>query len=317
MLAYLLRRLIFAVFLVFAVASASLLLARMAGGDFVTESLGIEARRDTIEQARARLGLDKSIAAQYRDWLGQAVRLDFGRSLLFDRPVIDLIPERAKNTAVLAITALALATLIGLPMGVVAGSRPGGRLAATIRGVSVVLLSMPPLLTSLFLIFIAARTGWVPIAGMRSAGESADGLTVDLLRHLIVPAAALALPLAAMFERLQAQAMTETIGLPFVLAAIARGIPRPRIVWRDALKPALRPVAAVYGLVVGTLFSGSFVVEVITAWPGLGQLMLDALRSRDIYLVAGCAGAGAMFIALGSFLSDLALALLDPRVSEA
>jgi len=317
MAAYFARRLIFALFLVFAVSSASLVLSRLAGGDYVTASLGIEARRETIEQARARLGLDKSIGEQYRDWLGRAVRLDFGRSLLFDRPVRELIPERAANTAVLAMTALLFATLVGLPLGVVAGSRPGGAVAAAIRSVSVVLLSMPPLLTSLFLVFVAARTGWVPIAGMRSAGEPTTGITLDLLRHLIVPAGALALPLAAMFERLQAQAMAETIGAPFVLAAFARGVPRSRIVWRDALKAALRPVAAVYGLVVGTLFSGSFVVEVITAWPGLGQLMLDALRSRDIYLIAGCAGAGAVFIALGSLLSDAALAVVDPRVAEA
>lgn len=317
MVAYFSRRLAVALFLVFAVSSASLVLARLAGGDFVTQSLGIEARRETVEQARARLGLDKSIGEQYRDWLGRAVRLDFGQSLLFDRPVRDLIPERAANTAILALTALVFATFIGLPLGVVAGSRPGGVLSAVIRGVSVVLLSMPPLLTSLFLIFVAARTGWLPIAGMRSAGEPTAGLTLDLLHHLVVPAAALALPLAAMFERLQAQAMAETIGAPFVLAALARGVPRSRIVWRDALKAALRPVAAVYGLVVGTLLSGSFVVEVITAWPGLGQLMLDALRARDIYLVAGCAGCGAIFIALGSLLSDAALAVVDPRVAEA
>jgi peptide/nickel transport system permease protein len=316
MLAYFSRRLIFALFLVFAVSSASLVLARLAGGDYVTESLGIEARRETIAQARARLGLDKSIGAQYRDWLGRAVRLDLGRSLLYDRPVSDLIPERAANTAILAFTALLVATLVGLPLGVVAGSRRGGVLPGAIRGASLILLSMPPLLTSLFLIFVAARTGWMPIAGMRSAGEPATGLTVDLLRHLIVPAGALALPLAAMFERLQAQAMADAIGAPFVLATLARGVPRSRVVWRDALKPSLRPVVAVYGLVVGTLLSGSFVVEVITAWPGLGRLMLDALRARDVFLVAGCAGAGSIFLALGTLLSDAALALVDPRAAE-
>jgi len=317
MLTYLSRRLMFAAFLVFAVSSASLVLARLAPGDYVAESLGIEAHRETIEQARARYGLNQSIGAQYREWLGRVVRLDLGRSLLYDRPVGDLIPERAANTALLAVTALVLATVIGLPLGVVTGSRRGGVLPGAIRGASLVLLSMPPLLTSLFLIFIAARTGWMPIAGMRSAGATPTGITFDLLHHLIVPAGALALPLAATFERLQSQAMAQAIEEPFVLAAFARGVPRSRVVWRDALKAALRPVAAVYGLVVGTLLSGSFVVEVISAWPGLGQLMLDALRARDVYLVAGCAGAGAMFLAFGTLLSDAALALADPRVAEA
>jgi peptide/nickel transport system permease protein len=87
-------------------------------------------------------------------------------------------------------------------------------------------------------------------------------------------------------------------------------------VWRDALKAALRPVAAVYGLVVGTLLSGSFAVEVITAWPGLGRLMLEALSARDVYLVAGCAGMGSIFLAVATLFSDVALALVDPRVRE-
>jgi len=316
MATYIARRMAFAVFLVFTVSSASLVLARLAPGDYVTTSLGIDARRETVEQARARYGLNRSIAEQYRDWIVGAARLDFGRSLVYDRPVADLIPERAANTALLALTALFAATLVGLPLGIITGSRRGGAIPWAIRSVSLVLLSMPPLLTSLFLVFAAARTGWLPVGGMSTAGIASGGGTLDLLRHLVVPAAALALPLAAMFERLQAQAMSEVVGQPYVLATLARGVPRSRVVWRDALKAALRPVAAVYGLVVGTLLSGSFAVEVITAWPGLGRLMLDALRARDVYLVAGCAAAGSMFLAAGTLMSDAALALVDPRTGE-
>jgi peptide/nickel transport system permease protein len=175
---------------------------------------------------------------------------------------------------------------------------------------------MPPLLTSLLLVFVAARTGWLPIGGMGGSADVSGGALVDFVRHLILPAAALAMPLAAMFERLQSQAMAETIDRPFVLAAIARGVPRSRVVWRGALKAALRPVSSIYGLVIGTLLSGSFVVEMITSWPGLGRLMLDALRARDVYLVAGCAAAGSVFLAAGTLLSDVALALVDPRTAE-
>src|SRR5205809_2838119 len=296
MVPYILRRLAFAVFLVAAVSSASLVLARLAPGDYITESLGTQANRQTVAEMRARYGLDKPIAVQYRDWLAAAVRLDFGRSMQFDRPVRDLIPERAANTAILALTALLIATGVGLPLGIVAGSRRGGLVPGAIRSASVVLLSMPPLLTSLFLVFVAARTGWFPIAGMRSATIPAGGEVLDLLHHLVVPAAAIGLPLAAMLERLQAQAMSQAIGEPFVLATLARGVPRSRVVWRDALKAALRPVAGVYGLIVGSVLSGSFAVEVITAWPGLGSLMLTALRARDVYLVAGCAAAGGVFL---------------------
>jgi len=110
--------------------------------------------------------------------------------------------------------------------------------------------------------------------------------------------------------------MSDVVGQPYVLATLARGVPRSRVVWRDGLKPALRPVAALYGLVIGTLLSGSFAVEVITAWPGLGRLMLDALRARDVYLVAGCAAAGSLFLAAGTLMSDAALALVDPSARE-
>jgi len=316
---YLVRRFAFAAVLIVVVSSASLVLARLAPGDYVTSSLGIEATAELREQARARLGLDRPIAAQYGEWIASAARLDFGRSWLYDRPVGAIVRERAANTAILAFTALLLATAIGLPLGVVSASSRSTIVHAAIRSVSLVLLSTPSLLMSLLLIFVAARTGWLPIGGMTGPvvlggpGEEA----FDLLRHLVVPSLAIALPLAATLERLQAQAMAETLAAPFVVATLARGVPRSRVVWRDALKPALKPVVSIYGLIIGSLLSGSFVVEVITAWPGLGSLMLDALRARDVYLVAGCAGAGAAFLALGTLVSDLALAAVDPRATDA
>jgi peptide/nickel transport system permease protein len=309
MIAYVARRLVFAVALVFAVSSASMLLARLAPGDYVTEALGVHASRQDVEAARARYGLNRSFGAQYREWLFNASRLDFGRSMQFDRPVAELIPESARNTGILAVTALVIATLIGLPLGVVTGTRRRGVASAAIRAVSLGLLSMPPLLTSLFLVFVAARSGWLPVGGMTSSnGEG-------LLSHMVVPVLALALPLAAMFERLQSQAMSETIGQPFVVATVGRGVPLRRVIWRAALKNALRPIASTYGLVVGTLLSGSFAVETVTAWPGLGQLMLGALRARDVYLVAGCAAAGSIFLAVGTLMSDAALAMVDPRTA--
>lgn len=312
MVSYLIRRLVFAAFLVFAVSSGSLVLARYAPGDYAAGALGLNASPEAVAELRARYGLDRPIASQYVDWLSRAVRFDFGRSLANGRPVSELISESAANTAILALTALFLATIVGLPLGVFSGARRGGFVPGAIRAASLFLLSMPPLLTSLFLVFLAARTGWFPIGGMSSIG----GGFGDRLHHMVVPVLALALPLAAMFERLQAQATSEVIDQPFVLATLARGVPRSRVVWRDALKAALRPIASVYGLVVGTLLSGSFAVEVITAWPGLGSLMLNALRARDVYLVAGCAAAGSIFLATGTLFSDAALALVDPRATE-
>jgi peptide/nickel transport system permease protein len=110
--------------------------------------------------------------------------------------------------------------------------------------------------------------------------------------------------------------MHETVASPFVAAARARGIPARRLIWRDALKASLRPLASMYGLIAGTLLSGSFAVEIITAWPGLGRLMLDALMARDVSLVAGCAAAGAVLLAAGTLLSDALLAVVDPRAVD-
>lgn len=312
MTAFLLRRLVFAALLVFTVSSASLILTRLAPGDYAMVTLGVDARPELLEQTRARYGLNRSIAEQYREWLVRALRLDFGESMQHGVPVSGLVRDAAANTALLAAAALVSATLIGLPLGVVSGSR-GGAVAEAIRAASVFALSLPSLLTSLVLLVIAARTGWFPVGNMRSAGVSSAG---DLLWHLVLPATALALPIAAMFERLQARAMNDVIGQPYVVAALARGVPRSRIVWGGALKAALRPTIAIYGLVIGALLSGSFAVEAVTSWPGLGQLMLNALRARDVYLVAGCAAAGSLFLAFGTLVSDVALALVDPRARE-
>ena len=170
MLFYLARRLVFAAFLVFAVSSASLLLVELAPGDYVAGTLGLRATPEEMAALRARYGLDRPLATQYVDWLSRAARFDFGRSLANGRSVAELISEAAANTALLAATALVLATLIGLPLGVCSGARVGGMLAGVVRAASILLLSMPPLLTSLFLVFLAARTGWFPIGGMSSIG---------------------------------------------------------------------------------------------------------------------------------------------------
>ncbi|MGE5359221.1 MAG: ABC transporter permease subunit, partial [Bacteroidales bacterium] len=115
----------------------------------------------------------------------------------------------------------------------------------------------------------------------------------------------------------QSQATAEALAQPYIPAASARGASRRRIVWRNAFKPSLRPVASIYGLVVGGLLSGSFAVEFVTGWPGIGRLMYDGLRARDLFLVAGCAAAGSLFLAFGTLISDVALAVVDPRARGA
>ena len=313
---YLARRLAFALLLVVLVSSGGFLLTRAAPGDFASELYGSGATADSIARERARLGLDRPILQHYFDWLGRAARLDLGTSLMYRRPVGQLVLDRAGHTAVLALSALLLATLVGLPLGVISGSR-GGAGAAVIRVGSTVALSVPSLVLSLMLVFLAARTRWLPIGGMVSAEVAGAGWLAwigDLAWHLPLPTLALAIPMAASLERLQSQAMAEAVARPYVAAAKARGVSRRRAIWVHAFVPSLKSVASIYGLVLGSLLSGSFVVEIVTAWPGLGQLMFDALRARDVDLVAGCALAGAVFLAAGSLVSDALLALVEPSL---
>lgn len=311
------RRLLFALGLVILVASAALLLTRIAPGDLTLE-LGPFAPAREVAGTRARFDLDRAPAEQWVLWLARAVRFDFGDSFLYNRPVRGLVARAAANTAILALVALAAATALGIPLGVISGSRRGPG-AALIRAVSLVCLSVPPLLTSLLLVFVAATTRWFPAGGMTSAGALDAGWSVwlaDLATHLPLPAAALALPIAATFERLQAQSIAEVLQQPFVAAASARGVAPGDIVVRHAWRASLAPICGVYGVAIGALLSGSFVVEFVTAWPGLGRLMYEALRARDIYLVAGCAAMGGLVLAAGMVIGDLLQAAVDPRLRE-
>jgi peptide/nickel transport system permease protein len=316
---YLSRRLVAAAVLVAVVSSGALLLTRLAPGDFASELFGAGTSAEQVARERARYGLDQPLGLQYFAWIARAVRLDFGVSLLYRRPVLELVGQRAANTSILAVVALLLATALGLPAGIITGSRRRGVLPTLVRGVSLLLLSLPSLVMSLLLVLVAARTQWFPTGGMQTAGAWEAGVMgglADLARHLPLPALAIALPLAAMIERVQSQSMSETLAMPFAISTLARGVSARRLVWRDALRPAIGPVASIYGFILGSLLSGSFVVEVVTAWPGLGRLMYDALRARDLYLVAGCAAAGSVFLAAGSLVSDLFQAWADPRLRE-
>lgn len=311
---FLLRRAVFALLLTVVASSAALLMTLMTPGDFATD--GTFGDLELIAARRQQLGLDRPVLTQYIDWAGRAIRLDFGQSLLYSRPVSDLLGERALNTAVLASAALGAATLFGIPLGIYTGARQRGLGVTLVRALSMVMLSMPPLIASLAMVLFAARTGWFPVGGMVSAGASEMSWArwlADMAHHIPLPAAALALPLAATLERLQSQAMGDAIRQPFVRAAEARGLSSDQAMLKHGWRVSLGAVLGLYGLMIGSLLSGSFIVEVVTAWPGLGRLMYDALRARDLYLVAGCAAAGAFLLAIGTFLADVMLATADPR----
>ena len=310
---FVIRRTAFAAMLVLIVSSASLVLARYAPPE---DAFGTE--RAVLMQERHRLGFDQPLLQQYTQWLARGLRFDFGESLRFRRPVAALVRERAGNTALLGISGLLLATAIGIPLGVFTGSRQRGLLVAAARLLSIVLLSLPPLVTSLVLLLVAARTGWLPAGGLPQIPAAAGALETAAIvaRYLFLPSLALALPVAASIERLQSQSIREVLSEPSIVAALGRGIPRRRVIWRHALRLSLKPVVAIYGITIGAVLSGSFVVEIVMSWQGLGDLMFQALQARDLYLIAGCAATGSAGLAAGILLSDLALVAIDPRVED-
>ena len=312
---FLFRRLVRALLLTLFVSSAALTLVHLAPGDAFSD-FSIDPEVAAAE--RARYGLDRPFLQQYFSWLGRAMTLDLGESTRFRRPVSTLLAERLPQTLLLGVTALLLVIALGVPLGVAGGARPERWWARVTRGASMLLVSIPPLVMSLVLLLLAARTGWFPAGGL---SVDADAPLVERLfataRSLVLPALALALPIAASVERLQAAAVHDALRQPCIRAALARGVSGTRAVWNHAFRLSLTPVLAIFGIIVGTVLSGSLVVEVVMQWPGIGDLMYQALRSRDLHLAGGCAATASVFLAVGVLLSDIGLALVDPRVRRA
>ena len=314
---FLIRRVARALLLVVVVSSSALLLVHLAPGDAFSR---FDVDPALAKAERERLGLDRPFLQQYTAWLSRTARLDFGESTRFRRPVSGLLAERLPRTLLLGASALLLALTLGIPLGVAGGALPTRWWAQAVRGVSMLLISVPPLVMSLVLLLIAARTGWLPAGGLGPSADapaSAAARATLTLSAVILPALALALPLAASVERLQAAAVRGALREPCIRAALARGVTRRRAIWNHAFRLSLKPVLAVLGIIVGSVLSGSFVVEIVMSWPGIGDLMYQALLARDLYLAAGCAAAASLSLALGVLLSDVALAAADPRIREA
>ncbi|HKV99085.1 MAG TPA: ABC transporter permease [Vicinamibacterales bacterium] len=294
--AFLVRRLVTGFLFVLVVSSSALVLTRLAPGDAAVELL--PGGLTTMKANRERLHLDRPIVWQLGEWLQGLAHFDLGRSLLFERPVGELVRGRAGRTATLASVALALATIVAIPLGLATGAYPRSMLARFLAPISLAMVACPPLIAALVLLWLALSTRWFSVAP----------------GSLAVPALALSLPLAAMMERLQSRATADMMSAPDLVAAAARGVPPGRLLWVHAARQSLRPVLGIFGIVIGTVFSGSLAVEWATSWPGLGRLMYEAVATRDVFLVTGCAFAGATMIALGNIVADLTRALIDPRV---
>ena len=249
---FLIRRLMFALVLLVCTSSAALFLTRLAPGD-VTSQLGPFASRAEIDAARTRFGLDRNPIVQWGSWLSRAVRLDFGDSFLYNRPVGPLVVRAAGNTAVLAASALIVSTLLGIGLGIFTGSRRAGWLSA-VRTRRVGHVHLGAAAADVADARVHRRANAMA-ADERHAVGGDGGCLVGRLDSstspgtCVLPTLALALPIAAAFERLQSQSMSEAVRQPFLLAAIARGVPRRDLVWRHAWRVSIRPICGVYGLV--------------------------------------------------------------------
>lgn len=296
-------RLLIAVIVALGVTTLVFALIHCVPGDPVDVMLGEYARASDRAALAASLGLDRPLAVQWLDYLGAVLRLDFGTSLTSGQAIGPLVAQHFLMTLLLAIAALAVSLGIGLPLGVLAAVRAGGPWDTLSSVVAVLGMSVPNfVLGPLLILPFAVWAGWLPVGG-------ASGAT-----SIVLPALTLGFSLAAMLARMTRAAVRNVLAEPYVLAAHARGLTRQRILRVHVARNAALPVATVLGLQLGALLGGAVITEVVFAWPGIGQLMVESILKRDYPVVQACVLVIALCYVVINTVTDLGYALLDPRV---
>lgn len=303
MKAYIARRLLEAVPVVWGVVTIVFLVIHLTPGDPVEIMLGENASAAGRAALRHDLGLDRPLALQYLTFLGNVATGDLGRSLYTQKGVLESVLERYPATVELALAAMALAVIIAIPLGVAAAARRGGAVDRGAMALSLLGVSMPsfwlgPMLIILFSIWL----GWFPVSG-RGGIES-----------LVLPAVTLGTAMAAILSRLTRSSMIEALGEDFITTARAKGAREAVILFRHALSNALLPVVTVAGLQLGGLLAGAIITETIFAWPGVGRLTIQAIQARDYPLAQGCVLAIALSYVAVNLAVDLLYAAVDPRI---
>jgi peptide/nickel transport system permease protein len=268
---------------------------------------------------RARYGLDQPMGRQFVTFLRGLTRGDLGTSIEYGRPVTALLAERLPATLLLGGSVLLLNFTVGLWLGVRQAVRRGKREDRWLTTASLAGYAMPSFWLGLVLAWLVGiKWRLLPAAGMQDPLLSLDaGLTaraVDVARHLVLPVLTLSVVSIAATMRYQRAAMLEVLRLPYIVTARAKGLPERYVTWRHAWRNALFPVITLFGLWLPILVSGSVFVESVFAWPGLGSLAAAAVGGRDYPLLMGASLLVAAIVVAGAFLTDVAYALLDPRV---
>lgn len=316
---FLLRRLLQTIPLLFGISGLTFVLLQLAPGDFLaTMAENPQVSAATLEAMRHRFGLDQPWWVQYFIYLKNIfLHLDFGESFARHQPVFAVLRTGLANTLLLATAAAVVTWGLAIPLGVVAAVRQYGWADRGLSFVAFVWLSVPEVLSGLLLLWLAARTGWFPIGGMRDLDFddfSAFQKLGDLLRHLVLPALVVGLiPLASRMRQMRAS-LLDQLRLDYVTTARAKGLPERDVITRHALRNALNPLITLFGFTLGSLVSGSFVAETIFSWPGLGSITLEALNTHDQYLVMGSVLMASAVLIAGNLIADVLLAVADPRI---
>lgn len=276
-----------------------------------------ELRQQVIEQ----LGLDKPLWAQYFDFVGNILTGDFGKSFVFNLPVADLIAQRLPATLELAVIAVVLASVIGIPLGIYAGYKPDGKVSKVIMAVSILGFSVPTFWIGLMLIMVfAVQLGALPAGGRGETREifgiPFSFLTADGLSHLVLPVLNLAMFKLAMMCRLAAAGTREIMTTDTIKFARAAGISEGVILRRHVLKLISIPLVTVFGLELGSTLAFALVTETIFSWPGLGKLIVDSISSLDRPVMVAYLMMVAVLFVVINLCVDLAYAALDPRLRQ-
>lgn len=315
------KRLFHAVFVLLAVSLCSFLLLAIAPGNYFDElRLNPQISSKTVVMLKAKYGMDRPWPIRYARWMGSVAKGEFGYSFSYNCTVGTLLWGRARNTLLLAGLATLLAWLVALPWGILEALHTGGWMERLGSWIVALLLAIPDVLLGLLLLLVAAKSGVLPAGGMTSeasAGGTTLEQTKDLGVHLVLPVLGLALGLIPILVRHVRSATVQVLDAPYIKAARNYGISNLRILRRHVLPVAINPLLSLFGLCFGALLSMSLLMEIIMSWPGLGPLMLEALLSRDLYVVmAGVMLSSALLLA-GNLLADLLLYWSDPRIRAA
>lgn len=316
---FLLRRLLALVPLLLGVTFLAFLLIYLAPGDFLSQMAeNPTVSAETIADMRHKFGLDQPWYVQYVLWLKNVFfHLDFGESFAYRQPVFSVILPRLGNTLLLSLAAAIVAWGLAIPLGIISAVRQYSWVDKTSSFISFVGLSIPEIFFGLLMMYMAAKTGWFPVGGMHSLDYDElnwGSKLLDLGRHLFLPALVLGtVPLAGRMRQMRAN-LLDVLRLDYVTTARAKGLAENKVVWKHAVRNAINPLITLFGLTLASLLSGSFIVEIVMAWPGLGSLTLDALLKQDLYLVMGSVVIAATMLLLGNLVADILLALADPRI---